>query len=185
MVQVSLPALDPSISIAARILVAGVFGAALVGKLRHREEWLGIVANFRLVPERLGRCVAWLILSLEALVVAALVSGVGLRGGTLVAIVLFACFAVAIAINLARGRKHIDCGCFQSALRQPLSAALIVRNLLLIAASLPLLAGAAVSPSVLQLIDGVGTGLAMFTLYLAFGQLVAVRQAATHFERFA
>jgi hypothetical protein len=33
-----------------------------------------------------------------------------------------------MGINLKRGRQHIDCGCFQSALKQTLSWTLVVRN---------------------------------------------------------
>jgi hypothetical protein len=38
-------------------------------------------------------------------------------------------FAAAMAINIGRGRRNIDCGCFQSALRQNLSLTLVARNL--------------------------------------------------------
>jgi hypothetical protein len=37
-------------------------------------------------------------------------------------------FAAAMAINIWRGRRHIDCGCFQSALKQTLSWTLLARN---------------------------------------------------------
>ena len=39
-------------------------------------------------------------------------------------------------MNLARGRREIDCGCFGPALRQPLSLALVLRNAGLIALAL-------------------------------------------------
>ena len=38
-----------------------------------------------------------------------------------------------MAINLARGRRNIDCGCFQSALKQRLSWVLVARNVVLAA----------------------------------------------------
>ena len=58
--------------------------------------------------------------------------------GSAAAAILLGLFSVAIGINLARGRSHIDCGCFQSALRQQLSISLLVRNGFLIALALPL-----------------------------------------------
>ena len=36
-----------------------------------------------------------------------------------------------MGINLRRGRRHIDCGCFQSALKQTLSWTLVMRNVVL------------------------------------------------------
>jgi hypothetical protein len=46
-------------------------------------------------------------------------------------LVLLATFTGAIAINLARGRRNIDCGCFGSELRQELSGWLLLRNVFL------------------------------------------------------
>jgi hypothetical protein len=51
----------------------------------------------------------------------------------LIAIGLLLVFATAMAINLHRGRRDIDCGCFQSTLRQHLSVTLVVRNLVMAA----------------------------------------------------
>ena len=48
---------------------------------------------------------------------------------------LLAIYTGAIASNLARGRREIDCGCFASSARVPLSPWLIARNLILIAAA--------------------------------------------------
>ena len=85
-----------------------------------------------------------------------------------------------MAINLARGRIEIDCGCFQSTLRQRLSVALIVRNLLLVLVIAPLLGLVGPPPSFLQLLDGIATGLVLFILYLVVGELQAVRAAAVN-----
>ena len=37
-----------------------------------------------------------------------------------------------MAINLLRGRTHIDCGCFDSTLKQPLRWILVLRNAVLV-----------------------------------------------------
>jgi hypothetical protein len=183
--------IDPSILIASRVLGALVFGMAVLGKLHHRDEFVGVVANYRLVPEPLVPAVAWLVVALETVVVLSLATGVGLAAGTGLAVILLCGFALAMTINLARGRREIDCGCFQSALRQRLSAPLIVRNLVLAAATLPLLeAGARFAPlvplpggemqsaSLLQVLDGVAGGTVLFVLYQVFSQMLALRDAA-------
>lgn len=175
--------MDASILLAARVLGILVFGMAVIGKLRHREEFVGVVANYRLLPEALAAPVAWLVVILETLVVLALVTGIALVGGAALAILLLCAFAVAMTINLARGRKEIDCGCFQSALRQRLSVAVVVRNIVLIALMLPLLEHATRATSLptlslLQVVDGIGGGLVLFVLYQVFGQVLALRDAA-------
>ena len=77
-----------------------------------------MVANYRLLPEPLAASAAWTIVGLECLAALSLLSGVWLAAGATLAIALLAGFALAMGINLARGRHEIDCGCFQSGLRQ-------------------------------------------------------------------
>jgi hypothetical protein len=173
--------IDPSILLAAHVLGALVFGTALVGKLRHVQEFIGVVANYRLVPEVFARPTAGLIVALEAIATLLLATGLIPIAAAGLAIALLAAFAVAMTINLARGRTVIDCGCFQSALRQKVSVALIVRNLLLIAVLVPLLEETPQtlrSLSLLQAIDGLAAGLVIFVLYQVSGQLLALRDAA-------
>jgi len=183
--------IEPSILIASRVLGALVFGMAVLDKLHHRDEFVGLVANYRLVPEPLVRVVAWLVVALETVVVLSLATGVGLAAGAGLAVVLLCGFALAMTINLARGRQEIDCGCFQSAHRQRLSVPLIVRNLVLTAAILPLfeagarsarlvrlLGGEMQSASFLQVLDGVAGGIVLFVLYQVFSQMLALRDAA-------
>jgi uncharacterized membrane protein YphA (DoxX/SURF4 family) len=169
---------DPSLQLAARVLGTLVFGTAVYGKMRHRTEFFGVVANYRLLPEILVTPAAWLAMGLEALVVLSFVSGLLILWGAGLAGILLCSFAAAIAINLARGRKAIDCGCFQSALRQPLSIVLVARNLLVSAALLQLVEPGAPGMTVLQWLDGLAAGVALFVLYLTFDRLMALRTAA-------
>jgi hypothetical protein len=183
--------IDPSILIADRVLGALVFGMAVLGKLHHHDEFVGLVANYRLVPEPLIPVVAWLVVALETVVALSLPTGAGLAAGAALAVILLCVFALAMTINLARGRQEIDCGCFQSALRQRLSVPLIVRNMVLAAAILPLieagassarlvppLGGEMHSASLLQVLDGVAGGMVLFVLYQVFSQMLALRDAA-------
>lgn len=174
---------DPSIALASRVLGALVFAAAVGGKLRHRRELAGVVANYRLLPQWLAAPTAWMLVGLEFLVALSLVSGAWLRTGAALAIVLLGGFALAMAINLARGRREIDCGCFQSGLRQRLSAMLVVRNLVLAAVLTPLLAAGAAGASALQWVDGLGAGLAAYVLYRILGELVSLRQSSAELRR--
>lgn len=174
---------DPSIALAGRLLGALVFATAVAGKIRHRHELAAVVANYRLLPQMLAAPAAWLVVALECLVTGSLVSGVGLAAGTALAIVLLGGFAAAMAVNLARGRDEIDCGCFQSGLRQRLSAVLVGRNLMLAVLLLPLLAGPAAGAAPLQRIDGIGAGLAAYALYRLLGELLSLRQSAAELRR--
>lgn len=176
--------MDPSIALASRVLGALVFAAAVGGKIRHRRELAGVVANYRLLPERLAAPAAWMLVGLEFLVALSLVSGAWVRAGAALAIALLVAFALAMGINLARGRREIDCGCFQSGLRQRLSAMLVARNLVLAAILTPLLAaGAAGATTALQWVDGLGAGLAVYVLYQILGELVSLRHSSAELRR--
>lgn len=169
--------MDPSIELASRILGTLVFATALAGKVRGFDEWVGIVANYRLAPDLFARPLAGLIITLEALVVLLFGSGLVPRAGAALAICLLCVFAIAMTINLLRGRTEIDCGCFQPGLRQRLSVALVVRNLLLVLVLSPSLGAASQSLSFIQWVDGIGAGMVIFLLYQTFGQILALRSA--------
>ena len=115
------------LALALRVLVALVFLTAAFGKVRHRLVFQGVVANYRLLPEL---AVPWFALVLPpaeiATAAALLFVPSSWPGGCAAALLIL--FAVAMAINILRGRRHIDCGCFQSALKQTLSWILVARN---------------------------------------------------------
>lgn len=175
--------IDPAIALAGRLLGALVFATAVAGKIRHRHELEGVVANYRLLPARLAAGAAWIIVAMECLAALSLGSGMWLPAGAALAIALLGVFALAMTINLARGRREIDCGCFQSGLRQRLSAALVVRNLALASVLTPLLAAGAATASALQRVDGLGAGLAAFALYHVLGELISLRQRSAELRR--
>ena len=174
---------DPSIALAGRLLGALVFAGAVGGKISHRHELAGVVANYRLLPERLAAPAAWMAAGLECLAALSLVSGVRLAAGAALSVALLGGFAIAMSVNLARGRREIDCGCFQSGLRQRLSRALVVRNLVLAVLLTPLLSDHAAGATALQRIDGLGAGLAAYALYRLSGELLALRHFAAELRR--
>jgi uncharacterized membrane protein len=141
-VAVPLAIMDPAIQWTSCIVLAAVFASAGAGKLAEREAFAGVVHNYRLLPEALERPVAMMLPVLELLLAAGLLLGVTRPTAALGAALLLLVFAGAMAINLVRGRRNIDCGCFMTALRQRLSWGLVARNLLLVAVSLLLVQGA-------------------------------------------
>jgi hypothetical protein len=116
------------VQIAVRTLIALVYLTAAIGKMRHWAVFQGVVANYRLLPDVLVAPFAYWLPPFEALLGAALLFGWLSPWAELAAASLLLVFAAAMGINLKRGRQHIDCGCFQSVLKQRLSWTLVVRN---------------------------------------------------------
>ena len=97
------------IALAIRVLVALIFLTAAVGKFRHRLVFQGVVANYRLLPESTIPAFALLLPPVEAAVATALLFTPSSWPAVSAASLLIL-FAVAMAINIRRGRRYIDCG---------------------------------------------------------------------------
>lgn len=124
--------IDPVILFVLRLALALIFATALAHKLNNPLVFAAVVAEYRLFPAVFVIPVSVALLLLELLVVLALMlPGLGVFGAWAAAATLTV-YAGAITVNLARGRRAIDCGCSGSALRQELSEWLVLRNTLLV-----------------------------------------------------
>ncbi len=121
---------------AGALAVALVFFQAAFAKLRRRELLAGVIANYRLLPAALVSPAALVLPWIELGAALGLATG-NARICAPIAMALLVVFAAAMGINIARGRREIDCGCGRSDLRQPLSWSLVVRNLALAALLVP------------------------------------------------
>jgi hypothetical protein len=108
-----------------------IFGASGAMKLRDLDMFEGSLANYRLAPTWMEKPLAYLLPIIECGAAAGLLIASTRAAAASVLLGLLIIFTAAIAINLARGRANIDCGCFGPALRQELSGWLLSRNLLL------------------------------------------------------
>ena len=133
--------IDPAIATVATLLLATVFAIGAVAKLRAPASFAGVVANYRLLPDPLVRPFALTLPVIELVGAAGLLwAPTRAWAATLVAGLLLA-FAAAMAVNLARGRYDIDCGCAIALLRGRISWPMVARNLVLAAAAFVLALG--------------------------------------------
>jgi hypothetical protein len=127
---------DPLPVLVLRMALAVLFASAAWHKLRARATFQGVLEAYRVLPPALVPVAAPALAGAELAVAAALLVPAGRVAGALGAVALLALYAVAIAVNLWRGRREIDCGCGVSDARQPISEWLLARNALLAAAAL-------------------------------------------------
>jgi hypothetical protein len=143
--------LDPVASLALRAGLALLLVTAAAVKLRDLRAFAAAVAGYRLLPAALAPAAA------AAFVAGELLLAVGLwldplrASCALGAALLLSLYGIAIALNLARGRRDIDCGCAGPLSRQSLSEALVLRNALLAGAALA--AALPVAPRALGWLD--------------------------------
>ncbi len=119
---------DPMILAFAQAILMLTFLTGAWFKLRARETFEGVVYNYRVLPELAVRPASYVLPLAELAVGSGLAYSPARLYAAIGAIVLLTVFNIAIAINLLRGRREIDCGCFSSVLKQRLSGGLIVRN---------------------------------------------------------
>lgn len=162
------------LSLAVSVCTGLIFLAAGVAKLRHRSLLPGVVANYRLLPGLLVAPVAAFLPVVELATGAALLAG--MAPALVVAIVLLLLFAWAMAVNIMRGRRHIDCGCGRPQLRQPLSWGLVARNLLLATLLAPGLLPLP-APGLAEAVAAIAGGIGLFLVWLLVHAISAMQGA--------
>jgi hypothetical protein len=158
---------------AGRVCVGLILLLAAVQKAQAWRLLAGVIANYRLLPSWAVLPAAGLLPPLELLLAVCLLSAPLEPWPELAAIALLILFAGAMAINIVRGRTHIDCGCGQAFLAQHLSGPLVVRNFVLAALLLPSLLPQGPMP-MSALLSAAAAGLGFFLLYLLFNLLDAL-----------
>lgn len=118
-------------ALAAMVFIALLFLRAAWHKAHDYGRFLGFLADYRLVPELALGVFGRTLIGLEFVVVGCLLWPSATIYGAMGACALLGLYALAMAINLLRGRTLIECGCGGSG--QPLSWLLVVRNGVLMA----------------------------------------------------
>jgi LPXTG-motif cell wall-anchored protein len=111
-----------------RISLTAVFGAAGVTKLIDQRGTQEAVKNFG-SPELLAPAISIVLPIVELAIAAGLLFSATTRTSAFAALGMLTLFAVAIGVNLARGRTH-DCHCFGQLHSRPLGWSTFVRNLI-------------------------------------------------------
>jgi uncharacterized membrane protein YphA (DoxX/SURF4 family) len=118
---------------------AVLFIGAAWHKLSSLDRFEAILRDYRLLPALASRPLALLIPAIELTLGLGWVLGLLPRIAALASAGLLAAYALAIGINLVRGRIYIDCGCGFGAStdkEQALSSSLVTRNILLLGLAL-------------------------------------------------
>ena len=117
-------------SATAAVCVDLVFARAAAHKLFDLGSFTGFVEDYQVAPRWAVPTLSRVVVAAEAVVAVALTMP-GLRGfGAYLAITMLLAYAVAIAVNIFRGRRQVECGC--GGPPQPLGWSLVIRNIVLV-----------------------------------------------------
>jgi uncharacterized membrane protein YphA (DoxX/SURF4 family) len=129
--------IDPLLPLVIATALALLFFMAARHKLSDNRRFQAQLAAYQLIPESLlpisAKALPWIEMSL----VFALLIPYTRALAASVAATLLVVYALAMAVNMIRGRREIDCGCGD--IPQTLSAMLLLRNAVLAAGTLILI----------------------------------------------
>ena len=154
----------------ATLTISALLAGAAWHKWQQLADFQRALAAYRLLPTGNIQAAAYAVIAIEALI-ALLVWFTPV--GAWAAALLFAAYAVAMGINLARGRTDMDCGCGGAPIR--ISGHLLVRNAVLVALSV---AAAISMPLTIGFAGAIIVALAALSLLLTYftvNQLLANR----------
>ena len=168
--------LDPAAALALAACFALLFLTSGVHKLRDQPRFRGALEAYELLPDATLGAIARLLPLGEIACAMALLVPRTRAAAALCAAGLLTAYAVAMGINLVRGRRDLDCGCMGFGRGQTISAALLWRNGLLVLGLLALgLLGSGTRPLVaVDALTIVGATVAAALLYASADGLLEV-----------
>lgn len=172
--------IDAAITTTAAIAIAMLFAASAARKVADFAEFAGVVRNYAIAPAALSAPLGGLLIAIEASIAALLLAPATRAAAGVAAAALFCIYAMAIGLNLARGRTSIDCGCSFGASGDRLSPTLLYRNGLLAATAL--VAAAPASSRALSLADFAFVALFSLTAAAAYLAAETLRSTASRVQ---
>jgi uncharacterized membrane protein YphA (DoxX/SURF4 family) len=103
--------IPPALALICRLVLAALFLYAAVEKIIDPREFAKAIYFYQIVPDFAVNLMAVVLPVLEIILALSLISGIYLRGASLISSCLFLLFAAALSISLFRG-LDISCGCF-------------------------------------------------------------------------
>ena len=112
-----------------RYLLAGLFVTAALRKIPHPKQFVEAVRAYQVLPRfavaPFGILLPWVELSLGTM----LLIGWYAKLAAALTGVLYIVFTIAVGINLFRGRKNLDCGCFGPKQKHRITLWLVTRDI--------------------------------------------------------
>lgn len=114
----------------ARLVIAGVFLFAAIGKIADPHSFAEAISNYHVVSDSISSISASMLPVLEVVIALALIAGIKERGAALLAGLMLLVFAGAMISTIARG-INLDCGCFGASAEARVNGTTVARNLVL------------------------------------------------------
>lgn len=128
--------LDPVFGWILSLAIAQLFASAAWHKFKHRAHFKQVLNSYQLLSLSWVGPMALLLLAAESIAAVTLLLPPTRSWGGLLSALLMLLYAGAMAINLYRGRRLLDCGCHFRGRKEPISGFLVIRNVLIACSAL-------------------------------------------------
>ncbi len=160
------------LSATAAVFTALIFARAAWHKLADFTEFTGFVADYRLLPDAQVKTASAALVAVEVAIPMLLLIPATQASGAVLAMLLFGLYALAMGINIARGRTSVECGC--GGAPTLLSPVLLIRNAVLAGlAALVLVAAGSLQLSFGDAAAAVALGSMLWVTFLLSEQVLA------------
>ena len=120
--------IDPVLGYLVVLDTAALLGWSAFHKLNARREFFEILTAYRVLAERWVPAAVYGVPAAELLIALGLLVPVSRRAACVAAAGLLLMYGCAIAVNLARGRRDLDCGCGLASGRRAIAEWMLIRN---------------------------------------------------------
>lgn len=168
MMESSWPSLVAGVATA---FTAILYARASLHKLFDLTAFSGFVEDYQLAPRAWSKAIALALALGETAIAAALVAPITRPFGLLAGAALLALYAAAMAINIRRGRSHIECGCGGPV--QLINGATLLRNGALALIALVGLVGPGDGLGAAEAFTVIAGGATLFIGFLLAEQMIA------------
>jgi uncharacterized membrane protein YphA (DoxX/SURF4 family) len=130
----------PAVLLVLRLVVGAVFIYASLDKIQHPAAFARAVSYYHLAPNDLINLFALILPWAELVAGVGLIAGVAARGSALLIGAMLVVFVIALGWAIAKG-IDISCGCFSTSSEEghKVDTSLIVRDVLMLAAMIPIM----------------------------------------------
>ncbi len=157
-----------------RVLLFALFIHSAWMKAQSRSDFEGVLAAYQLSPSSWILPLSFILPCVEFLTALSVLGSPSRTLGALMASTLLWIYGAAIAINLWRGRRDLDCGCMGPGAKRPVGWWMVWRNgLLAILALVLTLPSAARNWAWLDVVTLALSAAAFTVLYLALDRLLS------------
>lgn len=143
--------MDPALGYLLVLDLAALLGWSAIQKLKARREFFEAVTAYRVLRESWVPAAVYGLPSAELLIALGLLIPVSRPAACIAAAGLLLMYGCAIGVNLARGRRDLDCGCSLANGRRPIAGWMLARNAMMACAALA--AALPWNPRTLALLD--------------------------------